>query len=250
MRRAMDSAGARMSGPRLIVALDFPAAQPALALAAALDPRLCRLKVGKELFTAAGPQLVERLMERGFEVFLDLKFHDIPNTVAGACRAAASLGVWMVNVHALGGRAMLAAASDAVAGADRRPLLTAVTVLTSLAQRDLEEIGLQGSPAAAAARLAALAHECGLDGVVCSPQEAAGLRARFGANFRLVTPGVRPAGSERGDQARVATPAMAVAAGAHDLVVGRPITQAADPGAALVAIAGEIEAAAAGASHD
>lgn len=238
-----------MTGPRIIVALDCGDAEPALALASRLDSRLCRLKVGKELYTAAGPRLVERLMNQGFEVFLDLKFHDIPNTVAGACRAAAALGVWMVNVHALGGRAMLVAAREALGGAPRRPLLTAVTVLTSLAQRDLEEIGLQGSPATAAERLAALAHACGLDGVVCSPREAAALRSRFGRGFRLVTPGVRPAGSAAGDQARVATPAAAIAAGADDLVIGRPITQAADPGAALAALAAEIDAAAAGAGH-
>ncbi|HSO07316.1 MAG TPA: orotidine-5'-phosphate decarboxylase [Pelomicrobium sp.] len=234
-----------MSEPRIIVALDYATAEAALALASALDPRLCRLKVGKELFTAAGPQLVERLMGRGFEIFLDLKFHDIPNTVAGACRAAARLGVWMVNVHALGGRAMLEAAREALGGTPHRPLLTAVTVLTSLEQRDLDEIGLQGSPASAAERLAGLAHAYGLDGVVCSPQEAATLRERFGTGFRLVTPGVRPAGSAHGDQARVATPAAAIAAGADDLVIGRPITQAPDPGAALAAIATEIGAAAA-----
>ncbi|MFZ5556972.1 MAG: orotidine-5'-phosphate decarboxylase [Pseudomonadota bacterium] len=229
-------------GPRIVVALDVPTPEQALALAAVLDSRLCRLKVGKELFTAAGPRLVENLTAKGYEIFLDLKFHDIPNTVAGACRAAAALGVWMLNVHALGGRAMLEAARAAVSGASKPPLLTAVTVLTSMGQRDLDEIGLQGSPAAAALRLAGLAHACGLDGVVCSPREAAALRARFGARFRLVTPGVRPPGAGSGDQARVATPVAAVAAGADDLVIGRPITQAADPGAALAAIAEEIHA--------
>jgi orotidine-5'-phosphate decarboxylase len=233
-------------GPRIVVALDVPTRTQALGLAAALDPRLCRLKVGKELYTAAGPRLLEQLMAKGYEIFLDLKFHDIPNTVAGACRAAAALGVWMLNVHALGGRAMLEAARVAVADG---PLLTAVTVLTSLTERDLEEIGLRGPAEAAVLRLAALAQTCGLDGVVCSPQEAAALRRRFGPGFRLVTPGVRPAGAADGDQARVATPAAAIAAGVDDLVIGRPITQAADPGAALAALAAEVDAAGREAAH-
>jgi orotidine-5'-phosphate decarboxylase len=238
-----------MSAPRIVVALDVAAPEQALALAAALDSRLCRLKVGKELFTAAGPRLVDQLTAKGFEIFLDLKFHDIPNTVAGACRAAAALGVWMVNVHALGGRAMLEAARGAMARSAGAPLLTAVTVLTSMGQRDLEEIGLLGSPGSAALRLADLAHACGLDGVVCSPHEAGTLRTRFGADFRLVTPGVRPTGFASGDQARVATPAEAIAAGADDLVIGRPITRAADPGAALAAIAAEIQAVTGETSH-
>lgn len=236
----------RVNEPRIVVALDVPTAERALDLAAALDARLCRLKVGKELYTAAGPRLVEQLAARGFEIFLDLKFHDIPNTVAGACRAAAGLGVWMVNVHALGGRAMLEAARAALGGGT---LLTAVTVLTSLAERDLDEIGLQGPAEAAVLRLAGLASACGLDGVVCSPCEAAALRSRFGAGFRLVAPGVRPAGSASGDQARTATPAAAIAAGVDDLVIGRPITQAADPGAALAALAAEVDAAVREAAH-
>ncbi|MBK5936779.1 orotidine-5'-phosphate decarboxylase [Halorhodospira halophila] len=231
------------AGPRLIVALDFPAAAPAEALAAQLDPRLCRLKVGKELFTRAGPQLVERLQGRGFEVFLDLKYHDIPNTVAGACRAAAELGVWMVNVHALGGRRMLEAAGEAVAAADGRTLVTAVTVLTSHDAATLEEIGLAGPPREAVLRLAGLARSSGLDGVVCSPEEAAAIGERFGGGLLRVTPGVRPAGAAVGDQQRIATPAAAVAAGCDYLVVGRPITAADDPAAAAAGIGAEIAAA-------
>ena len=223
--------------PRLIVALDYPQAAPALALAARLDPALCRLKVGKELFTAAGPALVEALQQRGHEVFLDLKFHDIPNTVAGAVRAAAGLGVWMVNVHASGGRRMLEAARAAVAAPVRPPLLIAVTVLTSLERADLAETGLDIEPAAQVDRLAALSRDCGLDGVVCSAQEAARLRALCGPAFRLVTPGIRPASSEAGDQRRTMTPADALAAGADYLVIGRPITGAPDPAAALADIA-------------
>jgi len=225
-----------MSDPRVIVALDFPAAPAALACAARLSPRDCRLKVGKELFTAAGPALVETLLKRGFDIFLDLKFHDIPNTVAGACKAAAGLGVWMLNVHALGGRAMLEAARDAVAASVRRPILVAVTLLTSMGARDLQDVGIAGDTAAAALRLAKLAHASGLDGVVCSAQEAALVRRECGARFTLVTPGIRLAAGSRDDQQRVTTPAAAVAAGADYLVVGRPVTQAPDPAAALAAI--------------
>ena len=231
--------------PRIIVALDYANAADALAIVDRLAPELCRLKVGKELFTRSGPELVRALVGRGFDVFLDLKFHDIPNTVAQACRAAAELGVWMVNVHAQGGRKMMTAAraalDDAGAGAGgRRPLLIAVTVLTSLGAEDLAEVGLSGSPADNVLRLAMLARDSGLDGVVCSPQEAAALAASLGPAFRLVTPGVRPAGASTDDQKRVMTPAQAIAAGAHYLVIGRPITQAPDPIAALRAIAAEI----------
>ena len=223
--------------PRVIVALDFPGADPALALADRLDPARCRLKVGKELFTRAGPVLVRQLVARGFALFLDLKFHDIPNTVARACAAAADLGVWMMNVHALGGRRMMTAAREALEplGADR-PRLVAVTILTSLGADDLAEIGLPADAAANVDRLARLARDSGLDGVVCSPREAAGLRAALGDDFLLVTPGVRPAGAELQDQVRVSTPAQALADGASYLVVGRPITQAPDPAAALEAI--------------
>ena len=225
---------------KIIVALDFADADSALALVARLDPAVCRLKVGKELFTAAGPDLVRTLVARGFEVFLDLKFHDIPNTVAAACRAAAGLGVWMLNVHASGGRRMMAAAQAALADLPKPPLLIAVTVLTSMSAEDLGEVGISAAPADQVLRLARLAHACKLDGVVCSAQEAAMLRAELGAGFRLVTPGIRPAGAESGDQRRVMTPKAAVDAGADYLVVGRPITQAADPAAMLAAINREL----------
>lgn len=222
-----------MDNKRVIVPLDFPEAAPALALAMRLDPRLCRLKVGKELFTAAGPAIVTQLQDRGFEVFLDLKYHDIPNTVAGACRAAAKLGVWMLNVHASGGEAMLRAAREAVEGAARRPLLLGVTILTSLSDADLVRIGMHGSAAQNVERLAALTRECGLDGVVCSAQEAPALRRANGAQFKLVTPGIRLAGSKADDQSRTVTPAEAVRLGADYLVIGRPITRADDPVATL-----------------
>ncbi len=230
-----------MSDPRVIVALDFASAQQALAFAARVTPQSCRLKVGKELFTAAGPALVETLTQNGFDIFLDLKFHDIPNTVAGACKAAAQLGVWMLNVHVLGGRAMLEAARDAVAGSGgRRPQLIGVTLLTSMSADDMRDVGMEGAPAAAVLRLARLAQSSGLDGVVCSAQEAALLRREGGPEFCLVTPGIRPTQSARDDQQRVMTPAEAVAAGADYLVIGRPVTQAPDPVAALGAINREI----------
>jgi orotidine-5'-phosphate decarboxylase len=218
-----------MHDPKIIVALDYAAAAEASALVARLDPTLCRVKVGKELFTAAGPAFVEKLVADGFGVFLDLKFHDIPNTVAAACRAAANLGVWMLNVHALGGRAMLEAAREAVATGAQSPRLIAVTVLTSMGASDLAEVGVAGTPEQAVLRLARLTQDCRLDGVVCSAREAAALRAACGADFLLVTPGIRPASAAVGDQVRVATPADAVREGASYLVVGRPITQAPDP---------------------
>jgi len=226
---------------KIIVALDFADASSALALVGRLDSSLCRLKVGKELFTAAGPDLVRALVARGFEVFLDLKFHDIPNTVAAACRAAAGLGVWMMNVHASGGRRMMTAAREALAGLEKRPLLIAVTVLTSMSAEDLGEVGVSDAPADQVLRLARLTQDCRLDGVVCSAQEATLLRADLGAAFRLVTPGIRPAGTEAGDQRRVMTPVEALRAGATDLVIGRPITAAADPLAALQQIQSEIQ---------
>jgi orotidine-5'-phosphate decarboxylase len=226
---------------KIIVALDYADAGSALALVERLDPALCRVKVGKELFTAAGPDFVRALVARGFEVFLDLKFHDIPNTVAAACRAASGLGVWMLNVHASGGQRMMTAAQEALAGVPRRPLLIAVTVLTSMSADDLNEVGVAGTPADQVLRLARLTQQCKLDGVVCSAQEAARLRADLGQDFRLVTPGIRPAGAEAGDQRRVMTPAEALRAGATDLVIGRPITGAADPLAALKQIQSEIQ---------
>jgi len=227
---------AEMTDPRVIVALDFAEAAQALALVECLDPAQCRLKVGKELFTRSGPVLVEALQEKGFEVFLDLKFHDIPNTVAKACKAAADLGVWMVNVHAMGGRKMMEAAREAVASAPHRPRLIAVTVLTSMSDADLAEVGLQGSPEDNVRRLAGLAESAGLEGVVCSPREVGMLRNTMGGNFQLVTPGVRPVGAALNDQTRVAAPEDAIRAGSSYLVIGRPITQADDPPAALRAI--------------
>lgn len=218
-----------MNDPRIIVALDFSSAEDALKLVNRLEPRLCRLKVGKELFTAAGPQLVEKLIHKGFDVFLDLKFHDIPNTVASACKAAASLGVWMVNVHTLGGRKMLMAAREAIPQGSGSTKLIAVTLLTSMDQDDLTDIGLQGSPEQIVERLAQLANDCKLDGVVCSALEAAHLRQQTGKDFCLVTPGIRPSGGQADDQKRITTPRQAIQNGADYLVIGRPITQATDP---------------------
>ena len=226
--------------PRIVVALDFPRLESATALVRQLDPALCRLKVGKELFTRAGPACIEQWQRDGFDVFLDLKYHDIPNTVAAACAAAAELGVWMVNVHALGGRRMLEAARAALGEAGDRPLLTAVTVLTSLDDAELEELGLGPSVATLALRLADLAHAAGCDGVVCSAREAADLRARLGSGFLLVAPGIRPADSGADDQRRTMTPAEADRAGADYLVVGRPITAADDPARALRDLAAEL----------
>ena len=227
--------------PRVIVALDFPEPRSALALADRLDPAACALKVGKELFVAAGPDAVRAMVGRGFRIFLDLKFHDIPNTVAGACAAAARLGVWMMNVHAAGGAAMLTAARHAVdeaaeASGAKPPLLIAVTVLTSLSDDDLKATGVGDDAARQVLRLARLTSDCGLDGVVCSAQEAPALRAALGPRFKLVTPGIRPAGSAAGDQSRIVTPQAAIANGADYLVIGRPITEAPDPVAALASI--------------
>lgn len=224
----------------VVVALDFASAQPALDMVARLSPELCRLKVGKELFTRAGPELVKTLQARGFDVFLDLKFHDIPNTVAAAVRAAADLGVWMVNVHASGGRRMMEAAVQALESYSSAPLLIGVTVLTSMSESDLAELGYTESPAERVQRLAALAADCGLDGVVCSALEAAALRRARGEDFCLVTPGIRLAGDAAGDQRRVVTPADAIAAGADYLVIGRSVTAAADPLAALRRIYDEL----------
>lgn len=221
---------------KVVVALDTAEPLAARRLVASLPTGACRLKVGKELFVRGGPDLVAGWVGAGWEVFLDLKFHDIPSTVAAACRAAADLGVWMVNVHALGGPAMLRAAREALPGGTGAPLLTAVTVLTSHDAATLEAIGLCGSPLEAARRLARLARLADLDGVVCSAHEAAALRREFGPGFRLVTPGIRPEGSDSGDQSRVMTPRQALEAGADDLVMGRPVTRAPNPAAALAEI--------------
>ena len=228
------------SGPRIIVALDFTEVSQALSMVTRLNPLLCRLKVGKELFTRGGPVLVQKLLSQGFQVFLDLKFHDIPNTVAQACQAAAELGVWMVNVHTLGGRKMLEAARNAVEKASQRPLLIGVTMLTSMDDSDLRDIGIGGTVDDEVVRLAGLAQQSGLDGVVCSAQEARSLRVRYGPEFCLVTPGIRPAGSPAQDQRRIMTPTEALRAGADFLVIGRPITQAPDPRRALESIHTEI----------
>lgn len=225
---------------RIIVALDFPREADALKLVERLDPTRCRLKIGKEMFTRSGPQLVEKLVNEGFDIFLDLKFHDIPNTVAGACRSAAELGVWMINVHTLGGRKMMEAAREAVEKSASKPLLIGVTILTSMGERDIAEVGLAGSPADNVRRLATLAQDSGLDGVVCSPKEVAMLRENIGQDFSLVTPGIRPAWAEKGDQTRITTPAEAVQLGADYLVIGRPVTAAEDPLNALSLIEEEL----------
>ena len=230
----------KLTSPRLIVALDFPEQAPALALARLLDPEDCRVKVGKELFTRCGPSVVEALHGLGFDVFLDLKFHDIPETVKKACRAASELGVWMLNVHALGGSRMMIAAREGVDSVARRPILIAVTILTSMGEKDLLEIGLAGNAEDHVARLASLAQAAGLDGVVCSAREASLVRDRVGAEFLRVTPGIRPATASLDDQVRVMTPVQALAAGANYLVVGRPITHAADPARALASIVAEM----------
>jgi len=213
----------------IIVALDASTLAEAFSLADRLSPALCRLKVGKELFTAAGPQVVEGLQQRGFDVFLDLKFHDIPNTVGAACRVAAALGVWMVDVHASGGPAMLDAARHAVDSVTKPPILVGITILTSLHSADLQQIGMQGQVPEAVLRLAQLGHQHGLDGVVCSAAEASILRSLLPAGFQLVTPGIRPVGSDVNDQVRVVTPAEAMRLGSNYLVIGRPITQSFDP---------------------
>ncbi|MGB8712012.1 MAG: orotidine-5'-phosphate decarboxylase [Onishia taeanensis] len=224
----------------LIIALDYPSLDAALCMADQLDPSRCRVKVGKELYTRSGPDVLEALHGRGFEVFLDLKFHDIPNTVAGAVQAAAEQGVWMVNVHASGGRRMMEAARERLDSQALSTQLIAVTVLTSMSEEDLAEVGVTVSPAEQVARLAGLAKQSGMDGVVCSAQEAPALRDLCGEGFLKVTPGIRPASAADDDQRRVLTPSDAMAAGSTHLVVGRPVTQAADPMAALAAIESEL----------
>lgn len=217
----------------IIVALDFPSQGEALALASRLDPKQCRVKVGKELFTRCGPTVVEALQAQGFDVFLDLKFHDIPNTAAMAVSAAAELGVWMVNVHCSGGLRMMAACREALGRrSGQQPLLIGVTVLTSMEQPDLAQLGLDVAPQEQVLRLAGLAAQAGLDGLVCSAQEAAVLK-REQPSLALVTPGIRPAGSAQDDQRRILTPADAMRAGSDYLVIGRPISQAEDPSRAL-----------------
>ena len=219
----------------IIVVLDYPNAAAALTLVNQLSPELCRLKVGKELFVAAGPDFVQQLVAKGFDVFLDLKFHDIPNTVARACVAAAKLGVWMINVHCSGGSKMMSAARTAIDRLEgHKPLLIGVTVLTSMTMSDLQESGINYSPEEQVLHLAELAYQARLDGVVCSAHEAAALRAKFGKDFCLVTPGIRPADyAAKDDQSRIVTPREAVDNGSDYLVIGRPITQANHPLEAL-----------------
>ena len=213
----------------VVVALDVDNERDCLALAERLSPKLCRVKVGKELFTSCGPVIVEKLQLMGFEVFLDLKFHDIPVTTAKAVKAAAELGVWMVNVHASGGVRMLEAAKESLANYPKAPLLIGVTVLTSSTQEELQQLGISRTPEEQVLHLASLVNRTGLDGVVCSAQEASALRSQNGSDFVLVTPGIRPVGSDNQDQRRVMTPQQAMNAGSHYLVIGRPITQAQDP---------------------
>jgi len=230
---------------RLVVVLDYPDLDSALVMADNLDPGLCRVKVGKELFTRAGPEVLHALKSRGFEVFLDLKYHDIPNTVAQAVLAAAEAGVWMVNVHASGGARMMKAARDALdkVPSESRPLLIGVTVLTSMNQEELNALGVPGSLEDQVIRLASLAKDSGLDGVVCSALEAARIKQVCGQDFVTVTPGIRPAGSSADDQTRIMTPAQAVQSGADYLVIGRPITAASDPMEAAKHILAEIASA-------
>jgi orotidine-5'-phosphate decarboxylase len=225
-----------MTHSSIILALDYPDTVSALKLVNQLSPQDCRLKIGKEMFAHAGPSLVGKLVDKGFDVFLDLKYHDIPNTVKKACQSAAELGVWMLNVHCLGGSKMMMAAKDGVLAASHQPLLIGVTILTSMSAEDLAEIGIRQTPAQMVERLAKLAQHSGLDGVVCSAQEAPLLREQLGEDFALVTPGIRPAGSETSDQQRIMTPKEAMLAGSSYLVIGRPITQAANPRATLQAI--------------
>ena len=229
-----------MSSSPIIVALDYADEKSALTFVDQLEPGRCRIKVGKELFTRTGPALVTKLVRKEFDVFLDLKFHDIPNTVAKACQAGADLGVWMINVHAMGGRKMLEAARAAIPLGNNNPKLIAVTVLTSMGADDLREIGFNRSPAEQVKMLASLTHNCGLDGVVCSPQEISLLRESIKEGFDLVTPGIRPQWSLTGDQKRIMTPAEAIQSGSNYLVIGRPITQATNPMEALQKIEQEL----------
>ncbi|MTC38006.1 orotidine-5'-phosphate decarboxylase [Providencia alcalifaciens] len=218
----------------IIVALDYENSDAALAFVDRIDPRDCRLKVGKEMFTFNGPQFVKSLHDRGFDVFLDLKFHDIPNTVARAVSAAAEMGVWMINAHASGGARMMEAARQALESYGKdAPLLTAVTVLTSMDASDLAGVGINLTPAEHAERLALLTKQCGLDGVVCSAHEAKALKAVCGQEFKLVTPGIRPVGSDVGDQRRIMAPQQALEAGVDYMVIGRPITRSDDPALTL-----------------
>lgn len=231
-----------MSDPKVIVALDYNEEKLALDFASKVSPDSCKLKVGNELFTTAGPALVSKLVDKGFKVFLDLKFHDIPNTVSKACDAAAKLGVWLVNVHASGGPIMMQMAAETLAKYNNRPNLIAVTVLTSMDKDSLGSIGINDEPRAEVLRLAKLAKECGLDGVVSSAQEVSLIKKYLGVPFLCVTPGIRPDGDALGDQRRVMTPKEAIAVGSDYLVIGRPITKALDPVETLAKINESIKA--------
>lgn len=221
----------------IIVAADFAETKSVWDFIDRIDPQLCRIKIGKELFTHGGPDLVKKVQKKGFDIFLDLKFHDIPSTVARAVKVAADLGVWMIDVHASGGTRMMEAAKDALYSFGKdAPLLIAVTVLTSMEEDDMKELGIVASPQQHATRLAAMAKHCGLDGVVCSAKEVQSFRSRLGSNFKLITPGIRPIGTVSDDQKRIMTPMRALAAGSDYLVIGRPIMKAADPKAALIDI--------------
>ena len=228
-----------MSDSKVIVALDFADENSTMNLVDRLEPGLCRLKIGKELFTRCGPDLVRRIVDSGYDVFLDLKFHDIPNTVANACRAAADLGVWMLNVHALGGPTMLAAARAALSSPDS-PLLIAVTILTSSSEEDLKAVGIESSTRDMVVKLATLSKHQGLDGVVCSARETSELKTVLGSEFVLVTPGIRLPTDEADDQKRIVSPVDAITQGSDYLVIGRPITQAGDPVQKLLTINSEI----------
>lgn len=225
-----------MSDPKILVALDYHDKNKALELIEQLNPQLCGLKVGKEMFTLFGPSFVKELVDKNYNVFLDLKFHDIPNTVAKACQAAAELGVWMINVHASGGRVMMEKAREALLETDNKPLLIAVTMLTSMNEQVYSELGYERSLADQVSHLAQMTLDSGLDGVVCSSWEAEQLKQQCGKDFKLITPGIRPVGSEQGDQSRIMTPQQAINAGSDYLVIGRPITKADDPYQALCEI--------------
>ncbi len=225
-----------MSSPNIIIAIDKSNQSDAVKLAAMFDPKLCRLKIGLELFTAEGPAILEVLQKRGFEIFLDLKFHDIPTTVARACTVAADMGVWMINVHALGGLEMMSAAREAITKTSHRPLLVAVTILTSHNQKNLSAAGITMSMEECVIQYAQNAQQAGCDGIVCSALEAGKLRKKLGDDFILVTPGIRPDGSKPNDQKRVVSPVAAITSGANYLVIGRPVTDADDPAQALLNI--------------
>ena len=228
-----------MRNSKIIVALDYSDETGALKLLDQIDPELCRIKIGKELFTRCGPELVRRIVNSGYDVFLDLKYHDIPNTVAAACRAAADLGVWMLNVHALGGPAMLEAARRALSEPDS-PMLIAVTILTSSSDDDLKAVGIDRNAHEMVMLLAALVKQQELDGIVCSAREASDIRSAFGRKLILVTPGIRLPVDDAGDQKRIVTPAEAITKGSDYLVIGRPITQADDPVQKILTVNSEI----------